>query len=294
MGREVRRVPADFGWPLHKVWEGFLEPERLHEDKCPDCEHGYSSHGEYLHALWYGYREFDPESYGSVLLRPDTPAVRAFAERNIAHAPEFYGASEHAIVREAVRLASMWNGMWCHHLNQDDVNALVAAGRLMDFTHTCDRESGWQKIEPTVTPSAAQVNEWSLSGFGHDSINAMIAVRARCEREGFAVECPACGGHGSVEKYPGQRAEAEAWEATEPPAGEGWQLWETVTEGSPISPVFATAQELATWMSDPGRGEDRLRPEVAAKFVEAGWAPTFMSTPETGLVSGAEAVGSRD
>lgn len=33
----------------------------------------------------------------------------------------------------------------------------------------------------------------------------------------------------------------------EPPKGEGYQLWETTSEGSPISPVFASAEELAAW-----------------------------------------------
>ncbi|HEY2088616.1 MAG TPA: hypothetical protein VGH54_21675 [Mycobacterium sp.] len=291
--REVKRVPLDFNWPRGEVWEGFLLPEWLHEAKCPDCEHGYSPHAERLHALWYGYVPFDPESTGSVPLQPWTPAVRAFAERNIARDPEFYGAvsrtdrlrtsardahaagvlddagledrlsriafmerqddddyinpADAAIAREAARLSKMWNGQWCHHLSQDDVNALVGRGRLMDFTHTWSREGGWQKKDPAVVPTAAQVNEWSLSGFGHDSINAGIAVSARCEREGFADRCPTCGGHGTTEAYEGQRAEAEAWEPAEPPAGDGWQLWETTTEGSPKSPVFATAEELAAW-----------------------------------------------
>lgn len=33
----------------------------------------------------------------------------------------------------------------------------------------------------------------------------------------------------------------------EPPVGEGYQLWETTTEGSPSSPVFATIEELCSW-----------------------------------------------
>lgn len=254
--REVKRVPMDFSWPLGEVWEGYLMPGRLQEGKCPDCEHGYSPRGEYLHALWYGnagwdqhrgWLPFHPERYGSKLLRPDTPAVRAFAERNVSRAPEYYGTGEAAIVREATRLAGMWNAMWCHHLNQDDVNALIEAGRLRDFTHTWTRENGWQEKDPPVIPTAAQVNEWSLRGMGHDSLNAGIAVSARCKREGYDDTCPTCGGHATVEEYPGQRAEAEAWEGSEPPAGEGWQLWETTSEGSPKSPVFATAGELAAW-----------------------------------------------
>lgn len=34
---------------------------------------------------------------------------------------------------------------------------------------------------------------------------------------------------------------------TEPPQGNGWQLWETTSEGSPASPVFATLDELCEW-----------------------------------------------
>ena len=33
----------------------------------------------------------------------------------------------------------------------------------------------------------------------------------------------------------------------EPPVGEGYQLWETTTEGSPVSPVFETLEELCIW-----------------------------------------------
>ena len=36
----------------------------------------------------------------------------------------------------------------------------------------------------------------------------------------------------------------------ETPIGEGYQLWETTSEGAPISPVFATKEELAIWCAD--------------------------------------------
>lgn len=32
-----------------------------------------------------------------------------------------------------------------------------------------------------------------------------------------------------------------------PPTGDGYQLWETTSEGSPASPVFATLDELCEW-----------------------------------------------
>lgn len=36
----------------------------------------------------------------------------------------------------------------------------------------------------------------------------------------------------------------------EPPAGDGYQLWETTSEGSPCSPVFATLDELCAYAAD--------------------------------------------
>ena len=72
-----------------------------------------------------------------------------------------------------------------------------------------------------------------------------------------------------------------------------YQVYETVSEGTPISPVFATKQELICWLvedgSDMGIGCDyRMTPEQAENFVNAGSAPSMIMTPETGPVSGLE------
>ncbi|MER6605999.1 hypothetical protein ABT282_08785 [Streptomyces sp. NPDC000927] len=160
MGREVRRVPIDFNWPLNQIWEGFLAPEKFKEDPCPDCKNGYSPQAQNLFDLWYGEIPFNPASTGSAPWRHDSPAVRARAEHNVSRAPDYYGIGENAIIREGRRLAELFNGQWSHHLSQDDVDALVAADRLRDLTHTWSRESGWEKIEPSVTPTAKQV-KWS-------------------------------------------------------------------------------------------------------------------------------------
>lgn len=295
MGREIRRVPLDFDWPLNEIWQGFLMPDKFDEKPCPDCENGYSPQAKALFDLWYGYVPFDPETTGSTPLTADTPAVRAFAERNVKQAPDYYGTGERAIVREAQRLADLWNGQWSHHLSQEDVDALIEGDRLWDFTRTWDPEKRWQKIEPPVRPTAAEVNEWSLKGFGHDSINASIVVRARCAREGVPETCPTCEGHGGLEAYPGQRAEAEAWTNEEPPKGEGWQLWETVSEGSPISPVFADAEGLAQWLTTPdacwGAMKEPMTIDQARGFVKAGWAPSGIGNAG-GFHEGASFIGS--
>jgi hypothetical protein len=300
MGREVKRVPVDWDWPLDKVWSGYTyteaERERYREDDCPECENGYSPLGKYLRDLWYGNVPFRPQDNGSTPLTPYDRAVYEFARRNVEQSPGFYGGTgEDVILKEARRLAGLWNGMWCHHLNQDDVDALVEAGRLMDFTHTFTRGVGWQRREPQPVITPQEVNEWSIRGFGHDSINAMCAVDARCAREGQPATCQTCHGHASLERYPGQRDEAEAWERTEPPTGEGWQLWETVSEGSPISPVFDSAEELARWMASPAYTWGAARPmaySAALKFVQAGWAPTGFGDAG-GFHDGADYVGTK-
>lgn len=234
MGREVKRVPLSFDWPLGEVWDGYLTPKRLREKKCEACDGGgYSPEAERLKNRWYGDVPFDPAETGSSPFTVETPEVRAFAERNVANSPAFYGSGEAAVVREAQRLIGMWNGQWSHHLHQRDVDVLLAEGRLPEFAGQ--------------SPTAAEVNTWSLRGFGHDSINQSIVVRAECARLGVPETCETCCGHGSVERWPGQRAEAESWEPIQPPTGEGWQMWETTSEGSPSSPVFETPEALADY-----------------------------------------------
>jgi hypothetical protein len=89
----------------------------------------------------------------------------------------------------------------------------------------------------------------------------------------------------------------------DPPKGEGWQLWQTVSDG-PVTPVFATAEALIDhmcqpctcgkpWCGDPwpsmpaGRG---WRREVAEPFVKReGWAPSFVMTGGK-IINGPEAV----
>lgn len=81
----------------------------------------------------------------------------------------------------------------------------------------------------------------------------------------------------------------------EPPTGVGWQLWETVSEGSPISPVFATADQLAKWMTSANctvTGPVSSY-EVAMRFIEEGWAPSMVGE-EGQIMSGVEWAGRGD
>lgn len=101
--------------------------------------------------------------------------------------------------------------------------------------------------------------------------------------------CKPCKGTGRLEQHDGQFSQRDAWEPFEPPAGDGWQVWETVSEGSPVSPVFSTQEALIEWLTSENYRTGIHIPltiEEAERFVENAWAPTFISTPEKGLVTG--------
>ncbi len=63
-----------------------------------------------------------------------------------------------------------------------------------------------------------------------------------------------------------------------------FQLWQTVSEGTPVSPPFATREELAAYLAEHGdfwdqsRGNGGWGKESADAFVIVGWAPTLMQS----------------
>lgn len=278
MGRELKRVPLDFDWPMNKPWAGFVNPYYA-AIKCESCDgSGYSPAAKRIADRWYGDAPFHPIETGSNPFTYEHPAVREFAERNVRNSPEYYGTDKDAITREAVRLAAMWDRQWCHHLSDDDVAALVAEGRLVDFTHTWTKEKGWKPKDPPYMPTAQEVNVWSLQPMGHDSINRWICVRAACKRQGIEVSCSHCDGEGEAWPSKEHKRLYETWERLELPEGDGYQIWETVSEGSPISPVFATPEELASYMAaHPWGGDDGTSAETWLKFIMGpGWSVSMV------------------
>jgi hypothetical protein len=165
---------------------------------CPHCEgSGLSPVARALKDKWYGDAEFHPQDRGSTPFLPDHPIIRALAERNARPNAEL-GCRGCDADREACRLARHFNARWSHHLNDDDVAALLKARRLVDLTHDWKPGEGWRPKEPAVIPTAAEINEWSLRGFGHDAMNQWVVVEAECLRLGLPYECEHCGGEGET------------------------------------------------------------------------------------------------
>lgn len=64
-----------------------------------------------------------------------------------------------------------------------------------------------------------------------------------------------------------------------------FQIYETVSEGTPTSPVFNTKQDMITWLISEGYGR-----EQAENFVSSEWAPSMILSPKHGLEMGIHAM----
>jgi hypothetical protein len=77
-------------------------------------------------------------------------------------------------------------------------------------------------------------------------------------------------------------------------AAMGYAVYETVSEGTPVTPAFATKEELIDYLATNGTYWDKGKPwprEAAERFVAAEWAPSMMMTISE---SGARIVEPRD
>lgn len=260
----IRRVPRDFDWPLDKTWEGYLQPDRLRGTPCPDCAGGQT------YAAWW---------------------LQRLCQR---------------LAMLATDVADQQRGRPMHPwLTQDPYPAHVETG---------DSRTPWQVARPSediialVEGLGAEPGLLGYSGSDHKMFAAIVKAAGLTAFTDDASEnfehswgiCRTCDGRGTTETYPGQRAEADAWEATEPPTGDGWQAWEDVSEGSPISPVFATREGLVEWFTTPasawGARRQPLTRRQAEALVDAGSSigSFVVAHHEDGtaeMLSGDEAVG---
>ena len=251
MGRELRRVALDFTWPLGQRWEGFLNPHERLRKECPHCDGtGYSMSYRLLYNVWYGHL-FD---------NANRLLMQALAGPSNVH---------HEVLRfVAKRLET--GKPWCYDIDHGDLDALVKHGRVRS-----DLRRQGDDRPLTVEEVNATARKYML----HDSINSWVCVSERLKRHRVGRTCRSCRGHGHVPDVELNRKIA-AWKPTDPPAGDGYQIWETVSEGSPVSPVFATPEELSDWMvandDSVTRGTSR---DQWLKFINGpGWAPSFVAS----------------
>lgn len=268
--REVKRVPLDFDHPLKEIWPGYLREGRQFPP-CPDCRHG--SLETVMDRLFP-----NPHDAGST----------GYSREGYAVAQTFYPHMIGGPMADALA--------WVDKLGQAEVDMLAEENRLHDWklwdfeplpepweTDEYGNEVKFKKIRTAVPiPAAAEVNARQGRGFmGHDGINRMLLVDFRCKQLGIEVMCASCKGRCVVatdDEYEAEEKAADEWERTEPPTGDGWQLWETTSEGSPVSPVFSSAGELASWC------EDNASPFASMTWTRDQWL-RFIDEDSVGVMS---------
>lgn len=231
MGRELKRVALDFDWPRDKVWEGFINP---HYKKCSVCENGQTPARDQLDRL------------ASLITWLGYCAMPG------GHSWHPMFESTHIPRPIDPKLLEVINGL------------VVAGSKVVDEKHAANKD---ETTDDTVAPQPREPRGLNGLGSGDDYSIILLLLRSAGLSLDWGI-CPEC--HGD-DIDPASKAAYDAWEQTEPPAGDGYQVWETVSEGSPISPVFATSEELVTWLT--GEGYSR---RAAEAFVEQGWVPSMV------------------
>jgi hypothetical protein len=252
MSREVRRVPLDFDWPLNEVWHGYLTPDKFRENRCQDCfGRGSTPAHQWIERIGLMIDQLIADVDENAAGKPMHPWLEKDTYPPVDREDE--------IARQ---------GIWV------DYRVVRPSADIVEFAQALVKDDPYEFRRTIERGRFAQNREAITRG--------LVRAAGLPEKWGW---CPACNGHGSVEAYPGQRAEAEAWEAEEPPTGEGWQLWETVSEGSPVTPVFADREGLVAHLCSDDYPR-RLTRDEAEGLVSAGWVPSGIGVVGRGFVPG--------
>lgn len=117
-----------------------------------------------------------------------------------------------------------------------EVNRLLALSRADNKTMICDECGTKEALD------AAGLTEGSSM---RDSINEEYCENCKefARIKGIDTEQYGCP---KFDEY-FKQIKDKLKELCEPPKGEGYQLWNTTSEGSPISPVFETLDKLCEW-----------------------------------------------
>jgi hypothetical protein len=260
MSREIRRVALDFDAPLNEVWAGYITPREFYGPPCTACDMtGLTPARQWLdhiaHILTRLTEDIGVQADGKPFAHSLTQQYDAPSAWRVAS-------------REAKDAGRPWYTVFPEYVRPDPSWLELMAGF---------------EIHPVVDTffGGTRVDTYKVTA-------ALLRVAGLPEKWGW---CPTCDGDGAVHT-PEQNAAREAWEATEPPAGEGWQLWSTTSEGTPKSPVFDTAEGLAQWMSTHpcGMAGAAYEYDAALRWITGpGWAPSMIGGPD-GLVDGITAM----
>lgn len=252
--RTIMRVPLDFDHPQGEVWPGYLSPDPR---PCPagdDCYNGYTVDGVWLKSVVTCLALLSASDHDST--RPNgvfphpwleglplAPQTTKPVGRRWDGTPYRQGAAPGegyvSCVPKVAPATKAFNDLVIGLLASVDESRAEYRRKDMFLGH--DAVDSWQIAKAIVTAAGLDPNDWGI--------------------------CPTCEGHCC---HPDDIDMNDDWTSTEPPEGPGWQLWETTSEGSPVSPVFESPEALAEWCEDNASwfaGEKTTRESWLRMFV---------------------------
>ncbi len=253
MSREIKHVALDFEWPLKKIWKGYINP---HYKRCPaeDCRGG-----ERAASAW----------------------VLSIA-RLIAMLGEQAVAAPHAetLRRNGQTFPHPYLAEWAQAPRDREpaelMKLLEKAGDNQDLGRQIVQEY-WRDHQAQIRPLTEQLAGFVAGIAGKRPVAGPLngniefdiyrrLLRAAGIKDRDWATCKVCNGSGVDASV---REAYEAWKREEPPAGSGWQVWETVSEGSPVSPVFTHRESLVEHLVKEGYTR-----KAAENFTKTGFAPS--------------------
>lgn len=199
---EVRRVALEFK-ERSGYWEGYKNPHSPRNYKicqvcrCQGQSGGRSDYANKLYDEWdnhSGHSEFTPEQNGMPSIEWQT-IYQETMKNPQNDSPQGRIYAE----TNAKAYARSANRKWKENLNPTEIQVLKDAG---------------------ITPTSYEAREF--------------LVKRKCLLANIPYKCSACGGTGLEFETFAQREEYLLWEKVEPPAGEGWQLWEDKYQNSSL------------------------------------------------------------
>ena len=132
-----------------------------------------------------------------------------------------------------------------------------------DWEHPKDERGHYKALYDNDYESAAQVWEKEYAEF------MALSPAERQDKYG-------CAHYWDYDNPPNSELYRE--EKWTPEEATAYQIYETVSEGTPVSPVFSDLDLLKQWLVDQGYSE-----KAAKEFANIGWVPSMTFTPQHGV-----------
>ena len=168
-------------------------------------------------------------------------------------------------------------GFLTNRLTKEEAEALKEEG-LLDVA--IEEEILNEHPTPGEVEDFYSDDAYFATPYRNDTKIRFFLTKMRAKNQGIweSRECSACESKGHFWFSDEIEEKSEQWEREDPPEGEGWQVWETVGEGSPITPVFENGEELIEHLAKNGTAlDDPWLYKRAVEFVkETQWEPSGM------------------